>query len=63
MQLNATRQGGFGPQPITYSEIKTYYDLSGYTPEYWEVQVLRLFDKIALEHYATEQEKKDKKSK
>jgi hypothetical protein len=52
MALHATRtSNGFGANPITYTEMKSYFDLIQVEPEEWEVELIKLFDNIALDEY------------
>ena len=52
MALHATRtSNGFGANPITYTEMKSYFDLMQIEPEEWEVELIKLFDNIALDEY------------
>jgi hypothetical protein len=52
MALHSTRtSNGFGANPITYTEMKSYFDLIQTEPEEWEVELIKLFDSIALDAY------------
>lgn len=52
MALHSTRtSNGFGANPITYTEMKSYFDLMQIEPEEWEVELIRLFDNAALDAY------------
>ncbi len=51
MDLNDARLEGFsGAQPITYTEIKSYFDLHRIEPylQDWELLLLRQFDIVYL---------------
>ena len=62
MKLNQKRtSNGFGLNPISYSEMKSFFELNRIIPDPIEVEVISLLDNIALEHYAKEQEKNNKK--
>jgi hypothetical protein len=61
LSLNSTRNSGFGISPITYQEILSYFTLYGIEPETWEVDMIKLFDSIAMDHAQKEQENKKKK--
>jgi hypothetical protein len=67
LQLNASRQGGFGPAPILNSEILAWLDIVGYTDaevrrEFYEL--IRRVDSAWMHHYAEQQEaEKESKSK
>lgn len=63
LNLNSARSSnGFGINPISYVEIKSYYDLIGVQPEEWELLALRKLDTVVLEIYA-EQSKKEQQRK
>ena len=56
MKLNQKRtSNGFGLNPISYSEMKSFFELNRIIPDPIEVEVISLLDNIALEHYAKEQ--------
>ena len=62
LKLNQKRtSNGFGLNPISYSEMKSFFELNRIIPDPIEVEVISLLDNIALEHYAKEQEKNNKK--
>ena len=58
LALSGTRQSGFGIGPITYTEIASYSKLMGYTLEPWEVQVIKVFDRVTMEEISKRQPKK-----
>lgn len=44
-QVSAARTGsGFGPNPLTYSEIDAFSRLTGWTLDPWEVDAIRALD-------------------
>lgn len=59
---NARGSNGFGINPISYTEIKAYFDLMQIEPEEWEVTLIKLFDNEALQAYAKEAEAERKKN-
>jgi len=61
--LNSTRTSGFGFSAITYSEMKAYFDLYQIDVQEWEVQVIKMFDSVALEVARKKQDKEQKKKK
>ena len=63
LTLNSTRSAGFGISAITYSEMKSFFELSELYPEPWEIQIIKLFDNVALEVSRDKQNKADKKNK
>lgn len=61
MALHSTRtSNGFGANPITYTEMKNYFDLIQVEPEEWEVNLIKQFDNVALEEYQKSSEKSAK---
>lgn len=65
LRLNQTRQvGGFGGFcAISYQEMLAFFTLEGVEPEGYELELIRIWDRIALEHFAKEQEKQTKANK
>jgi hypothetical protein len=64
--LNSARtSNGFGVNPLSYSEIKAYYDLQQQVPEPWEADLIRYMDvtvmKIMADKSKQEQSKSSKK--
>ena len=56
--LNNTRSEGFnGALPITYTEIKSYFDLQKLEPQDWELSLLKRFDIAFLNHLRSKQDK------
>lgn len=63
IDLHNTRgSNGFGVNPINYTEIKSYFDLTNIVPEDWELNLIKRFDHEALTAYAKEAEREQKKS-
>ncbi len=63
LRLSNHRPSGMGVSAIPYSEYVAFFHLIGVVPEPWEVEVLEVFDSIALKHYALQQEKEQAKAK
>lgn len=66
IDLHNTRgSNGFGINPISFTEIKAYFDLLDIKPEEWELTLIKRFDNEALSAYAKEAEaaKKQQQSK
>lgn len=59
---NARQSGGFAVNPLSWSCIKSYFDLHKIDPELWEIHLIKKFDRIALEHFAKEAEKQTKQT-
>ena len=53
---NARTSNGFGVNPITYTEIKCYFDLIDIRPEAWELELIKRFDSTALAAFAKQAE-------
>ena len=53
---------GFGVNPIPYSEILSLFQLLRYEPQSWELEMIELFDEVAMEEYSKEMKKEQKKS-
>jgi len=61
LTLNKKRgSNGFGINPISYTEIKSFFDLQQYCPQQWEIKLIEEWDDIALEVYSEQQEKNRK---
>lgn len=64
LKLHSRRtSSGFGVNPISYSEIEAFFRLQDYFPHSWEVDIIHLFDDVALQYYADESKKEQKKKK
>ena len=59
---NARGSNGFGINPISYTEIKSYFDLMQIQAEDYEVTLIKLFDKEVLNAYEKEAEAERKRS-
>lgn len=57
-ELSNTRSEGFnGALPITFTEIKSYFDLQKLEPQDWEVQLLKRLDIAYINHLRSKQAK------
>lgn len=63
LSLNNTRSSGFGASPITYQEMWCYFDLQAIEPEQWEIDIIKMFDSIALATNRKQEENKNNKTK
>ena len=63
LDLNSTRNTGFGVSPITFIEIEAYFKLYQMEVEPWEVEIIKVFDRIAMEVLAEQQAKDEKRNK
>lgn len=61
INLSSSRPSGFGISPISYTEIMNYSILMGVELEPWEVQVIKVFDRVTIEEI-NKQNKKAKKN-
>lgn len=59
---NSRTSNGFGVNPITYSDIKSYLDLINIEIEDWELNLIKKFDNEAMLSYAKEAEAERKKA-
>jgi hypothetical protein len=57
---SARSSNGFSINPISFTEIKSYFQLIDIEPEEWEVQLLRKLDTEFLIAYSKEQSSKSK---
>ncbi len=62
LDLHSSRSYGMAMNPISYSDIKAYFDLYGQEPENWEIQTIKALDLIAMKA-ASEQSKTAPKGK
>lgn len=62
LRLNQTRQtGGFGGfSAISYQEMLAFFTLEDVLPEPYELELIRVWDRVWLEHQNKEQEKASK---
>ena len=65
LRLNNRRPTGMGVGAIPYSEMQAFFDLIGVAPDPYEIEIIELFDSIAMKHHSAvakkEQEKANKK--
>jgi hypothetical protein len=59
---NSRSSNGFGVNPISYSDIKSYFDLIGIELEEWELYLIKRLDQESMSSYAKEAELERKKS-
>lgn len=61
--LSSSRvSGGFGINPLQYSDIKAYFDLIKVEPFDWELSLIKRFDMELVKFYAKKAEETNKKS-
>lgn len=65
LRLHQTRQsGGFGGFfAISYQEMLAFFTLENTFPESYELELIRVWDRLALEHMHKEQERNTSKNK
>ena len=59
---NARGSNGFGINPISYTEIKAYFDLIDVIPDEWEIHLIKRLDNEALSAYAKEAKEAEKRN-
>ena len=47
-----------GISPISYTEIQSFFDLMAISVEPWEVELIKVFDRISMNVMNEEQEKR-----
>lgn len=58
LALHSTRtSNGFGANPITFTEMKNYFDLIQVEPEEWEIELIKRFDNAVLDAFEKAAEK------
>ena len=62
LRLNARRPSGMGVSAIPYSEMLAFFELIGVTPDSSEIEVLEMFDRIAIKAFSEQQEKEQKRT-
>lgn len=64
LRLNSKRtSNGFGPNSLSYTELKSFFDLINYQPDAWELDMIERFDDIAMQVYSEQAAKKQKETK
>lgn len=60
LKLNARRPSGMGISAIPYSEMLAFFQLTGVCPDPCDVEVIEMFDRVALGVFAEQQDKEQK---
>jgi len=63
LSLSKSRPSGLGVSPITYTEMLSYFSLIGIEPDKYEVDIIKMFDSIAVSSAREQEEKNKTKSK
>lgn len=63
LELNNTRSSGMGVSPITFTEIKSYFDLYNIDATVTEIQLIKMIDNIALSMSRQQDEENKNKNK
>ena len=63
LELNNTRTSGFGPSPITFTEMKSYFSLYDIDITVTEVELIKMLDSIAMSTSKKQEENKNNKTK
>lgn len=58
---NARDSNGMSINPISYTEIKNYFELIQVVPDEWEVKLIKRFDMQVMNYFAEESKKKSNK--
>jgi hypothetical protein len=61
-RLSNRRPSGMGVSAIPYSEMRSFFDLLGIEPEPYEIEIIEMFDSVAIKHYQKQQEKERQKT-
>ena len=54
---NSRTSNGFGINAISYTEIHHYFSVIQIVPQYWEIELIKLFDSTALQVISENREK------
>ena len=63
LRLNNHRPAGMGISAIPYSEYLAFFNLLGVEVQPYELEILEVFDSIAMKHFSKQQEKEQAKAK
>jgi hypothetical protein len=64
LRLHSKRQSsGVGPNSISYSDTKAFFELMQYHPATWEIEILELFDSAYMSFVSEKMEKQSKQQK
>ena len=63
IKLSNRRPSGMGISAIPYSEMLAFFELMGIVPEPYEIEVIEMFDSVAIKHYQKQQEKEQARAK
>lgn len=59
-RLSNRRQSGMGVNPISFTEMQSFFYLAGIVPDPEEVALIELFDNVTTSHYAKKQAEQSK---
>lgn len=63
IKLSNKRPSGMGLSAIPYSEMKAFFSLYDITPDPCEIEIVEMFDTVAMKHYQKQQQKEKNKAK
>lgn len=63
LDLNSTRSAGFGISAIAYSEIYYYFKVLQIEVEPWEIEIIKMFDSVAMDTMQKQQEQEAQHNK
>lgn len=61
LALNSSRGSGLSVSPISYTDMKSYFDLIDIRPTEDEISLVKLLDNILLDIYSKKQQTNNKK--
>lgn len=63
IRLSNHRPSGMGISAIPYSEMLAFFELMGIIPDPIDIEVIEMFDRVAMKYYQKQQEKEQAKAK
>ena len=57
---NARSNSGFGVNPISYTEIKNFFELMHIVPDEWEVNLIKAMDAVAMKQFSEDMARQNK---
>ncbi len=61
LRLHNHRPAGMGVASIPYSEMQSFFNLMGVSPEPYEIEIIEMFDSIALRIIRNQMDKKQER--
>lgn len=63
IRLSNRRPSGMGVSAIPYSEMLAFFELIGVVADPIDIEIIEMFDRVAMKHYQKQQEKEQAKAK